>query len=230
MVTRPQIGHHRDAQGAISVFANPTTAFNNDFAHPFPGQSGSRNLVRGDGYAGLDMALSKRWAMPKEGQSLQFRWEVFNVPNLHRFNVESGLGTSACTCIASLQQLPSSFGDYTGACCTSLGRCSSRWCLEFLNRTRLLGSWQTGFPTSGKTSVSCVALLNCSPKLKPEVAFPMTTLAHRLRLVDYFALAFGVMVGTAWLVVMDDILQRGGPLGAILGFTDRRADAFADWL
>ncbi len=27
------------------------------------------------------------------------------------------------------------------------------------------------------------------------------------------------MVGTAWLVVMDDILQRGGPLGAILGFT-----------
>jgi amino acid transporter len=47
----------------------------------------------------------------------------------------------------------------------------------------------------------------------------MTTLAHKLRLVDYFALAFGVMVGTAWLVVMDDILQRGGPLGAILGFT-----------
>jgi len=47
----------------------------------------------------------------------------------------------------------------------------------------------------------------------------MTTLAHKLRLVDYFALAFGVMVGTGWLVVMDDILQRGGPLGAILGFT-----------
>ena len=47
----------------------------------------------------------------------------------------------------------------------------------------------------------------------------MTTLAHRLRLADYFALAFGVMVGTAWLVVMDDILGRGGPLGALLGFT-----------
>jgi basic amino acid/polyamine antiporter, APA family len=47
----------------------------------------------------------------------------------------------------------------------------------------------------------------------------MTTLARKLRLADYFALAFGVMVGTAWLVVMDDILQRGGPLGAILGFT-----------
>jgi amino acid transporter len=47
----------------------------------------------------------------------------------------------------------------------------------------------------------------------------MTKLARKLRLVDFFALAFGVMVGTAWLVVMDDILQRGGPLGAILGFT-----------
>ena len=47
----------------------------------------------------------------------------------------------------------------------------------------------------------------------------MTTLARKLRLADYFALAFGVMVGTAWLVLMDDILQRGGPLGAILGFT-----------
>ena len=44
----------------------------------------------------------------------------------------------------------------------------------------------------------------------------MITLARKLRLVDYFALAFGVMVGTAWLVVMDDLLQRGGPLGALL--------------
>ncbi len=47
----------------------------------------------------------------------------------------------------------------------------------------------------------------------------MSTLARKLHLIDYFALGFGVMVGTAWLVVMDDILQRGGPLGAILGFT-----------
>ena len=47
----------------------------------------------------------------------------------------------------------------------------------------------------------------------------MTHLARKLRLVDYFALGFGVMVGTAWLVVMDDILKRGGSLGAILGFT-----------
>jgi basic amino acid/polyamine antiporter, APA family len=47
----------------------------------------------------------------------------------------------------------------------------------------------------------------------------MIPLARKLRLIDYFAFGFGTMVGTAWLVVMDDILQRGGPLGAILGFT-----------
>ena len=47
----------------------------------------------------------------------------------------------------------------------------------------------------------------------------MTHLARKLRLIDYFALGFGTMVGTAWLVVMDNILHRGGPLGAIVGFT-----------
>jgi amino acid transporter len=47
----------------------------------------------------------------------------------------------------------------------------------------------------------------------------MTKLARKLHLFDYFALAFGVMVGTGWLVVMDDILHRGGPLGAVVGFT-----------
>ena len=46
----------------------------------------------------------------------------------------------------------------------------------------------------------------------------MTTLARKLRLADYFALAFGTMVGVGWLVLMDDWLARGGPLGAMLGF------------
>lgn len=46
----------------------------------------------------------------------------------------------------------------------------------------------------------------------------MATLARKLRLHDYFALAFGTMIGTGWLVLMDDWLGRGGPLGAILGF------------
>src|SRR5216683_2173623 len=46
----------------------------------------------------------------------------------------------------------------------------------------------------------------------------MSTLARKLRLADYFALAFGTMVGAGWLVLMDDWLARSGPVGAILGF------------
>src|SRR5580698_2809602 len=46
----------------------------------------------------------------------------------------------------------------------------------------------------------------------------MTTLARKLRAVDYFALGWGSMVCVGWLVVMDDWLMRGGALGAILGF------------
>ena len=46
----------------------------------------------------------------------------------------------------------------------------------------------------------------------------MTHLARKLRLTDYFTLGWGTMVGVGWLVVMDDWLLRGGPLGAMLGF------------
>jgi len=46
----------------------------------------------------------------------------------------------------------------------------------------------------------------------------MTQLARKLRIADYFSLGWGTMVGVGWLVVMDDWLTRGGPLGGILGF------------
>jgi hypothetical protein len=113
MVTRPKTGRFVQSNGTVSVFANAAAAWA-DFQNPYPGQSGSRNVLRGDGYAGLDVALSKRWKMPWENHSLQFRWEIFNVPNLHRFNVQSGVQTNqGCACIASMQQ-PQTFGDYTG--------------------------------------------------------------------------------------------------------------------
>src|SRR5256884_9677394 len=46
----------------------------------------------------------------------------------------------------------------------------------------------------------------------------MTELARKLRVVDYFTLGWGTMVGVGWLVVMDDWLLRGGALGGVLGF------------
>jgi amino acid transporter len=46
----------------------------------------------------------------------------------------------------------------------------------------------------------------------------MISLARKLRLADFFSLGFGTMVGVGWLVVMDDWLLRGGPLGVVLAF------------
>lgn len=52
----------------------------------------------------------------------------------------------------------------------------------------------------------------------PGTAAQLPQLARKLRVTDYFTLGWGTMVGVGWLVVMDDWLGRGGPLGAILGF------------
>jgi hypothetical protein len=115
MVGRPKTGAYRQPDGNVSVFANPSDALANDFIHTFPGGSGSRNVLRAQGFAGWDMSLSKRWKLPYEGHSLQFRWEVFNVPNLHRFNVvtNTGTGSGIGDTAPNLQQLPQQFGDYT---------------------------------------------------------------------------------------------------------------------
>ena len=110
LVGHPKTGVFKNpTTGIVSVFANPSAALN-DFVHPYPGQSGSRNVLRGDGYAGWDMGLNKTFHLPWESQTLQFRWEVFNVANLTRFNVLAGLGDGA----PSLQQAPSTFGAYAG--------------------------------------------------------------------------------------------------------------------
>jgi len=43
-------------------------------------------------------------------------------------------------------------------------------------------------------------------------------LGRVLRGTEYFTLAFGSMIGVAWLILMNDWLERGGPGGAMLGF------------
>jgi hypothetical protein len=77
--------------GVPNLFANGPSAISNfDFA--YAGQAGQRDILRGDGYFSVDMGLAKRWTMPwSEKQSLQFRWEVFNITNSVRFDVQSGL-------------------------------------------------------------------------------------------------------------------------------------------
>jgi hypothetical protein len=108
MTSKPRTGTFK-GNGSVNVFADPAAA-QQDFTLPLPGGVGSRNVLRGDGYAGLDMSLAKRWIMPyRDTHSLQFRWEVFNVPNLTRFNAQ-GVGASLLT---SLTQSPNNFGAYT---------------------------------------------------------------------------------------------------------------------
>ena len=109
MTSRPKTGTFK-GNGTVNAFADPAAA-QQDFTLPLPGQVGSRNVLRGDGYAGLDMSLVKNWKIPyHEAQSIQFRWEVFNVPNLTRFNAQS-IGSSSL--LTSLTQQPNSFGAYT---------------------------------------------------------------------------------------------------------------------
>jgi hypothetical protein len=93
--------------GSVNLFPQDLPATDvgiGPFRHDLPGESGNRNTVRGPGFAGLDLALSKRWKMPFEGHNLLFRWQVFNVPNLKRFDVQT-----ITTDISS-----SSFGVYSG--------------------------------------------------------------------------------------------------------------------
>jgi len=103
------VGHVRTGTtkdgGIVSMFPDADAAFN-AFAFTAPGQSGSRNVLRADGFLSWDSSLSKRWLMPyNEQHSLQFRWEVFNVGNFTRFNALSNL--------PSLDQ-KTTFGNYTG--------------------------------------------------------------------------------------------------------------------
>jgi hypothetical protein len=93
----------------VNIFANGPAALSS-FAPAYAGQSGQRDVIRGDGFFGIDLGLAKRWTMPwSEKQSLQFRWEVFNVTNSVRFDVQSSLLSSALTLGSG-----SSFGNYSG--------------------------------------------------------------------------------------------------------------------
>jgi hypothetical protein len=90
----PAPGTTRNAPGingtaGPNIFANPKPA-RDAFDYSYAGEAGQRNGIRGDGFFTVDMSLNKRFMMPyKESHSLQVRWEVFNVPNAVRFDVNS---------------------------------------------------------------------------------------------------------------------------------------------
>jgi hypothetical protein len=70
--------------GALSACIEATSSC--PIRYPIPGETGTRNGFRGDGFFGIDSGLSKSWH-PWERSSLKFGWEVFNVTNTPRFDV-----------------------------------------------------------------------------------------------------------------------------------------------
>jgi hypothetical protein len=99
----PATGTFKNGDGTVNVFAAGQGAVSN-FRLDYPGESGARNNLRGDGIFNIDLGLDKRWKMPwKETHSIQFRWEVFNVTNSVRFDVQS----------LNLNIDQSAFGNYT---------------------------------------------------------------------------------------------------------------------
>ena len=97
--------HNPSDPSVVSAFSTGS-ATQSSFREPFPGEAGQRNNLRGPGYFSMDMGLAKRWTMPwAEGQSLQFRWEVFNVFNAVRFDPLS--------INAVMDYSGSTFGQYT---------------------------------------------------------------------------------------------------------------------
>ena len=85
-----------------SAYANPQTVYN-AFRVDYPGESGTRNPLRGDGYFGLDAGISKVFN-PIERVRLRLRGDVFNLTNSVRFDVAS---------IGNRLDQPATFGVYT---------------------------------------------------------------------------------------------------------------------
>jgi hypothetical protein len=73
-----------------NLFTDPKAAYQS-FRSGQPGERGDRNVFRYPGYIVLDAALAKSFTMPwSERQTLQIRWEVFNVTNTQRLTSVDG--------------------------------------------------------------------------------------------------------------------------------------------
>jgi len=82
-----KVGVHRDSNGDPTMWQDVSTTGQayTAFRFPYPGESGTRNELRGPGFFELDDGLWKSWDFSEE-KSLKFSWEVFNVTNAVRFD------------------------------------------------------------------------------------------------------------------------------------------------
>jgi hypothetical protein len=88
-----------DTNGNPSLFAN--TNVSNNFADAYPGNVGTRALVRLAGIVNFDIGVAKSFPLPWEGHRVQFRAEAYNAFNKVNF-IQPSLALSA----------PGTFGEY----------------------------------------------------------------------------------------------------------------------
>ncbi len=95
------------------MFENPTAA-ENAFRPEWPGESGVRNNIIGQGMFNIDTGVSKSFALG-ESRRLEFTWQVFNAFNSVRYNVRAGTPTQG---LLSLGDSDTQFGAYTSTITT----------------------------------------------------------------------------------------------------------------
>ncbi|MFQ5926995.1 MAG: hypothetical protein ACE5MH_06125, partial [Terriglobia bacterium] len=97
-----------DASGVPNLFSN-SEAIRNNFTFTRPGDVGSRTIITGPAFFGMNFGLAKRWRLPwAEGHSLQFRWELFNAFNNTNFN--DGFGIVGVPAVDLLIDFAATFG------------------------------------------------------------------------------------------------------------------------
>ena len=105
-VLRPQI--HDAPGGTIQFFADPEQA-RAATAYPRHGQPGNRNVLRSTPFWSADTLVTKKFNLPwSETQTLQIRWEAYNVFNHHVYSIPSSIDIGSTT-----------FGQVTGSASTA---------------------------------------------------------------------------------------------------------------
>jgi hypothetical protein len=109
----PAMGNPKNAivngQGiGADIFTNPTAA-EAAFRPDWPGESGVRNNVTGEGVFNIDTGLSKDFSLGEQ-RRLEFSWQTFNLTNSVRYDVR--------TAQPSLAESPNVFGKYSSTLTT----------------------------------------------------------------------------------------------------------------
>ncbi len=104
----PRTGRFTDSDGDPNIFQNSAEALS-AFRFPHPGESGVRNNLRGQGFFGVDVGLTKTWKFA-ESRALQFNWNIYNATNTPRFGLSASTGGP--TGAVGFLDIPGSFGKY----------------------------------------------------------------------------------------------------------------------